>query len=82
MSPKKAAEIIGCTVAHVRRLIRRGKLKAKKTLGPFGLDCKNRVHYVYSISLPEAKRYRDLPQHRGRPRSKLQEQTSEKDDCR
>jgi hypothetical protein len=62
MTPREAAEVIGCTARHVRHLVQKGKLKATK--------CKTSSwpYYVYHISLPDAEEYRDTPQTKGFPR--------------
>jgi len=63
MTPRQAAEVIGCCASHVRTLIRKGKLQAEKVPTPYDL-----VEYRYEVSPAEAKRYRDLPQTKGFPR--------------
>ena len=62
ITPKQAAEVIGCSVQHVRTLIRSGKIKATKRKTPTG-------HY-WSITPAEARRYRDKPINQGYPRGK------------
>ena len=63
MTPRQAAKIIGCCTSHVRTLIRKGKLQAKKIAALY-----DPTGYYYEVSLTEAKRYRDLPQTKGFPR--------------
>ncbi len=56
LTPRQAAAVIGCSVRHVRNLINKGKLKAKKTLTPgWGPG------YIYEVSVREAERFRDAP---------------------
>ncbi len=63
MTPSQAAEVIGCCASHVRTLIRKGKLQAKKVPAPY-----NPMEYRYEVSPEEALRYRDKPQTVGFPR--------------
>lgn len=64
MTPKEAADYIGCSPQQVRTLIRRGKIKARKHKIPGG----RKPGYCYLISKKEAERYRDAPQRQGWPR--------------
>lgn len=66
MTPAEAAEIIGCSPAHVRFLCRKGLIKAKReeSRSPVqGLP----VH-EYSVTKAEAERYRAKKFARSRPR--------------
>lgn len=49
MTPAEAAKRIGCNVSHVRRLIRTGKLKARRINTPMG--------HCYQLAAEEVKRY-------------------------
>ena len=62
MTPSKAAEVIGCTPRHVRALIQRGKLAAKK------VHSDSAPYFRYEITAAEARRYAREPQTRGFPR--------------
>ena len=61
MTPRQAADIIGCSHGQVCNLIRSGTLAAKKTLIAGG-------GYCYNISRQEAQRYRNKEQTGGWPR--------------
>jgi len=52
----EAAEIIGCTIAHVSLLIRHGEIEATK----FG--------FAWAIEKSSAERFAKTPQKTGRPR--------------
>lgn len=56
MTPAEAAKIIGCTSAHVRLLIRTGKVRHRRldSTSPKGLPT-----HSYSITKREAERIRD-----------------------
>ena len=62
MTPKQAAEIIGCTVGHCRHLIRTGKLEATRKPTSSG--------YEYEVSREEANRLRDVESNVGWKRGK------------
>lgn len=65
MTTAQAAKIIGCSTSQVGRLIRAGKLQARKMPTPHG------THY-YEIELGEARRYaktRPGGWPRGQPRN-------------
>lgn len=64
MVPKEAADVIGCSVPHVRALIRDGKLKAKK------VPLEHGGGFYYEIKPTEVERYKNLPPSRGYPRGK------------
>ena len=65
MTPRQAAETIGCTPGQVRWLIRSKYLRATKiTTNPLISGC----DYRYSVGQKEAERYRDVVQTRGFPR--------------
>lgn len=63
MTTEQAAQIIGCSSAHVRLLIRRGLCKAHKRA-----STNTKVGYEYDVSATEARRIRDTKHQRGRPR--------------
>lgn len=63
MTPRQAADEIGCTVGQVRTLIRSGKIEAIQVPTPgWGPG------YYYSIPVREVRRYRDAKQAKGFPR--------------
>lgn len=63
MTPRKAAEIIGCSIGQVRTLVRNGRLRAVR------VPCKNNQHgYRVSINAASVRRYADKPQALGFPR--------------
>ncbi len=62
MTPKEAAQVIGCSVDHCRRMARTGKLRARKRKTTGG--------YEYSITRREAERVRDLTHSKGWKRGK------------
>lgn len=63
MTPKEAATVINCGVAHVRSLVRSGKLRAKKLPIEGG-------GYYYEINSKDVAAYANRPVTRGRPRGK------------
>lgn len=63
MTVNKAAEIIGCSVRHVRTLIKLQKIAATR-------DWIEGEGPRWDISLREAERFRDTKQSRGYPRGK------------
>ena len=67
MTPRQAAERIGCSPQQVRTLIRNGTLRATKVKNPYG------VGYYYQVNTSDVRRYRNRKQTvgypRGRPRS-------------
>lgn len=72
MTTAEAADVIGCTTTHVRLLIKRKLLKARKVkqtlkAGPN----KGYQWYEWCIDPQEAARYRDSWSGRGRPRSNM-----------
>jgi len=66
MTPKQAAELIGCSPQHVRTLIRTGKLQATRVLTPdWGSG------YIYDIQPVTAKLYKQAKlDHGGWPRGR------------
>lgn len=70
MTPREAAEEIGCSTPHVRGLIRNGYLVARvRKLGTYKLrsgEIKPLFHY--NIPTKEVERYKAKPIGRGRPR--------------
>lgn len=69
LTTSEAADYIGCTIQHVRWLIRNKKIRARKeTTG------NNQWGYEYQITVAEAKRARDNRHkkhpNKGRPRIK------------
>lgn len=61
MTTREAAQVIGCTIQHVRTLIRAKRLKARRV--------RNQYAYHWCIEPGEAERYRDTPlSGRGFPR--------------
>jgi len=60
MTPRQAAEIIGCTAGHVLSLIKRGRLNAVLLKTPAG--------WYYALSPHEVRRYASQAQSRGLPR--------------
>ena len=64
MSPKEAAEIIGCSPQHVRHLARTGKIKAKV----LPVHRSGFISFEYNILRSAALAYRDRPTHGGYPR--------------
>ncbi len=52
MTTSQAAKVIGCSTSQVGRLIRAGKLQARKLPGPFVVGT-----YYYDIAPSEARRY-------------------------
>lgn len=68
MTPREAAEVLGCDVDHVRWLIRHRKLKAKPQIVR---DASGRVVFrQYSIHPNAVKQYANKPQTRGWPRGR------------
>lgn len=65
MNPREASEILGCSISHIRNLIRSKKLKYKKVP-----DKNNRHGYVYDIPNVEVNRLKVNPSNRGWPRGK------------
>lgn len=65
MTAREAAEYLGCTIQHVRLLIRRGQLSARRrrVVGPNG-----GISYEYQLSEKKVKRFQLIPQTFGRPR--------------
>ena len=64
MTPREAAELIGCSPQHVRTLVRAGKLPATRK----PTDC-NQHGYRLVITRRDAQRFRDTPRRGpGRPR--------------
>ena len=65
MTPRQAAEILGCDPSHVRWLIREGRLEADRRELETG-------QYIYSIREDEVERekerYRSQERGLGRPR--------------
>lgn len=61
LTAKQTAEVIGCSVAHVRRLIQGKRIKARTVATPGG-------GYAYLVESKEAERYRDAPVRGGYPR--------------
>lgn len=55
---KKAAQIIGCSEAHVRRLLGEGTIDGEFFSG------------VWAVSRPSAEEYAKIPQKTGRPRGR------------
>lgn len=67
MNTYEAAKILGCTPPHVRRLIAKGTLKAKKIM--IGADFRGKPKYFHDISPAEVQRVKGLPiKARGVPR--------------
>lgn len=60
MTPRQAAEVIGCTTGHVRSLIKAGRINAVLVKSPMG--------WYYDISTHEVRRYANQTQGRGFPR--------------
>lgn len=56
MTPREAAEFIGCNLSHLRRLIREGKIRAEK----LSTDT-NQHGYLYYIPVSEVVRFKSLP---------------------
>jgi len=65
MTPREAAEIIGCSSQQVRHLIRIGTLRATVTQSAV-----TGYQPRYSLTKREVERYRDKPQERGYPRGR------------
>lgn len=63
MTPTEAAQIIGCCPAHVRFLIRQGKLKATKRVVISAV--KKTRSTEYTITKAEAERIRKQKSKRG-----------------
>ena len=64
MTTREAAKIIGCSIQHVRTLIRQGKLKAKRIESD-----QNQYGFRFVIDKREAVRFAKLPvPARGFPR--------------
>lgn len=59
----EAANFIGVTSGRLRQMIRAGECRAKKVETPL-----TRTGYVYTITLPEARRLRDNRPPMGRPK--------------
>lgn len=68
MTPKKAAEIIGCSPQQVRTLIRVGKLRAVKV--SLGVGGTGREFYQYEVHRGDVKRYAKSKQKVGYPRGR------------
>jgi hypothetical protein len=65
VTPRQAAEIINCSAAHVRWLIRKGHLSARRVSSE-----DNQHGYRYLLTYQSVKKYANLPQLRGFPRGK------------
>lgn len=69
MTTAEAADLIGCTLPHVRLLIKRKLLKARKVKQTLKAGPKKGYQwYEWFIDPQEAARYRDSWSGRGRPR--------------
>ena len=65
MRIRDAAEIIGCHIDHLRRVVAQGKIKSTKHKGYH-----NQHGFEYEISQKEAEKYRDKTFPGGWPRGK------------
>lgn len=63
MTSKQAAAIIGCTVAHVRLLVRTGKLSGRRRYSEIGV-------VYYDLDRRDVVRYAQTPQGVGFPRGR------------
>lgn len=71
MIPTQAAKLIGCTAAHVRSLIRSGKIRAKKKPDPHYTNRKTgEVGFYYEISEAQVRKAMSLPCRSTRGRSR------------
>lgn len=67
MTPKEAAEVIGCTPHHVRVLIRKGTIRATKQFLPSG-------GYVYIVNTTDVESHAAKTGLRGWPRGVARKQ--------
>lgn len=65
MTPREASELIGCSVSHIRHLIREGLLKAKAVK-----SVHNQHGYEWDVDKKDCLRFKDKPQTVGFPRGK------------
>ncbi len=73
MIPAKAAKLVGCSTAHIRSLIRTGKIKAKKVPDPHLTNkVTGEIGFYYEISDFQVERLKQLPSRstRGQRRKK------------
>ena len=61
MTPATAAKVIGCTVHHVRFLIRKKTMVASQVKTPWGTYC-------YEVNEEEVNKFKKRSSARGRPR--------------
>jgi hypothetical protein len=70
MTPRQAADFIGCTPQQVRTLIRLGRIKAKRTANKDYRGNPIEGSYTYLINMQEVERYKEIPRSGGYPRGR------------
>ena len=68
MTPSEFAERSGLSVNHVRLMIRRGRIRARKRAKPEGSFGSNQHGFEYSITERELERYNREGRKVGRPK--------------
>lgn len=68
MTPRQAADLIGCSVPQVRHLIRKGTLRATKQ--PMHTYNGKVCGFEYRVDRKQVLRYANTTQHGGWPRGK------------
>ena len=61
MTPRQAAELIGCATGHVRYLLRHGKIKATQIRSRSG-------QVEWDVQLTDVREFLKAPKIMGRPR--------------